>query len=112
MAIPDLAVKSFDNSARAFAGSHAAQHSVSCLSWACALPMVPPSAKIAAARLVFHSRMKRHSLLFARRVPEAGHDADNRIYGVSPPPALPPRLKGGPVDRRRSLVELSEHILN
>src|SRR3954453_8203890 len=55
MPIPVLAVKSFDSSTSAFAGSHAAQHSVMVLPCACAgvvaAPMptarAPPAAKSA-----------------------------------------------------------------
>src|SRR5581483_12322119 len=50
MAMPVLAVKSFDSSARALAGSQAAQHRVSCLSSALAVPAATPAASAAAAR--------------------------------------------------------------
>jgi hypothetical protein len=43
---PVWAVKSFDSSTSALAGSQAAQHSVSCLVWACAAP----EASVSAAR--------------------------------------------------------------
>ena len=49
---PVWAVKSFDSSTSALAGSQAAQHSVSCLVWACAAPDASASAaSIAAAKV-------------------------------------------------------------
>jgi hypothetical protein len=46
---PVLAVKSFDSSTRAFAGSQAAQHSVMVLSCACAALLPSPSRAAAAS---------------------------------------------------------------
>src|SRR6185369_3854818 len=40
IAMPVLAVKSFDSSTSALAGSQAAQHSVNCFCCACALPLI------------------------------------------------------------------------
>src|SRR5436190_23223824 len=65
MPIPVLAVKSFDNSTSALAGSHAAQHSVIVLPCACAgvvtAPM-PSAATPHAAKSVFSVFVMRISL--------------------------------------------------
>src|ERR1051325_6664471 len=49
--MPVLAVKSFDSSTSAFAGSHAAQHSVNCFCCACAPPLISAAAMKALAAM-------------------------------------------------------------
>src|ERR1700741_1876010 len=76
--MPDSLVKSLDSSTRAFAGSQAAQHSVSCLSAACAFPAAAAIANVAAARHDFHIRIKVTSLEWLTRLHhEAGGYAES-----------------------------------
>ena len=61
--MPVCAVKSFDSSTRALAGSQAAQHNVSCLVWACAAADAKPSAASSAAPRVDRVFQALHSLI-------------------------------------------------
>ena len=95
--MPVWAVKSFDSSTSALAGSQAAQHSVSCLVWACAAPEAKPSAASSAAPRV--DRLFKHFICSSPVSVTGGVAADER-HGLAQCCRLPAIGATTGLDRR------------